>query len=254
MQLIKQITPNKWIGGNRCEVLIIHWWDEPHKNPSLSGVVNWLMNPASQVSAHYVVSDRTVYQLAEEHDQAWHARQANSFAIGIEVDPNTPGDTYKTLGELVRAIRSRRGNLPLKRHSDYVNTNCPGSIDLARIEREAKGEAMSAEKATQREVDNVFLGVLHRHVDPSGERAYVGKKIDDIITSVRHSAEFKEQDRKMRAYDNLKKELDDYKKQVNDLKKKLASSTNLDKETKDAIHQTNENVGWIRNVLNKVIK
>lgn len=77
-----------------------------------------------------------------------------------------------------------------------------------------KEDSMSTEKATQREVDNVFLGVLHRHVDPSGERTYVGKKIDDIITSVRHSAEFKEQDRKMRAYDKLVKENAELKKQL----------------------------------------
>jgi hypothetical protein len=164
MNLNRRITPNRWIGGNRMEVIVIHWWDDPSKKPSLGGVVNWLTNAASQVSAHYVVSGNTVYQLAEENDITWHARDANPFSIGIEVDPNTPPGTYETLGELVRDIRSRRGNLPLKRHSDYVQTGCPGSIDLARIDREAKKKEddMSPEQAA--EVLKYVLRVLNSEV------------------------------------------------------------------------------------------
>lgn len=136
-------TPNKWLGGNRCEVIIIHWWDRPEKRPTLAGVVGHLTNPASKVSAHYVVSDDQVVQLAVEADRTWHALQANSFAIGIEVDPNTPGRTYETVAALVADIRKRRGNLPLKRHKDYVDTTCPGNIDLGKIEQLANGGGAS---------------------------------------------------------------------------------------------------------------
>src|SRR5690554_219937 len=122
MNIIRTDTPNKWPGGNSCQVIVVHHWDDPAKNPTLSGVLSWLRNPSSQVSAHYIVSDKTVYQLADETDRCWHALQANSFGIGIEIDPNTPGDTYKTVGALVRAIRSRRGNIPIEPHSKHVNT------------------------------------------------------------------------------------------------------------------------------------
>lgn len=163
MILRRENTPNKWVGGNRMEVILIHWWGDPAQNPTLEGVVNHLKNPApggdpkKAVSAHYVVSDETTVQLAEETDRPWHALQANDFAIGIELNPNTPGNTYKTVGELVREIRKRRGNLPLRPHSYYVKTQCPGTIDLARIDKEAKGgdvkdfgdgDAVNVSKAT----------------------------------------------------------------------------------------------------------
>lgn len=147
MNIVKNITQNKWTGGNRMEVIVIHWWNDPAQKPTMEGVVSWFLNPKSQVSAHYVVSGDKVIQMADETDMTWHAMQANSFAIGIEIDPNVPGNTYKTVGELVKQIRSRRGNLPLKRHSEYVNTTCPGNIDLDRIEIESKGDTMTPEEA-----------------------------------------------------------------------------------------------------------
>lgn len=54
----------------------------------------WLCNPVSQVSAHYVISETgTVWQLVEEDKRAWHAgagvwgrcRDVNSRSIGIEI-------------------------------------------------------------------------------------------------------------------------------------------------------------------------
>lgn len=154
MNIVRVSTPNKWPGGNRCEVIIIHWWDRPESKPSLNGVVTWFENPTAQVSAHYVVSDETVYQLCAETDRAWHARQANDFAIGIEVDPNTPGRTYETVAALVKGIRSRRGPLPLKRHKDYVQTDCPGEIDVERIDNLAKGEEVKVE-----DVERLMLAI-----------------------------------------------------------------------------------------------
>jgi hypothetical protein len=152
-------TPNRWVGGNRCEVILIHWWNRPEKKPTLEGTVNYLLNPANKLSAHYVVSGKQIIQLCKETDRAWHAKQANDFAIGIEVDPNTPPGTYETVGELVRDIRSRHGDIPLKRHSDYVNTECPGTVDLDKIEQYAQGgnEVYQGKTAEQwaKEVDTL---------------------------------------------------------------------------------------------------
>lgn len=139
----QRITQNRTIGGlKRFEAIIIHWWNDPSVKATLDGTVEWFLNTRSQVSAHYVVSGDEVVQMVPESDAAWHALQANSYTIGIEVDPNTPGNTYKTVGELVRSIRSRRGNLPLRPHSYYVNTRCPGTINLSKIELYAQGGEM----------------------------------------------------------------------------------------------------------------
>jgi hypothetical protein len=190
MNITINTSQNKWIGGNRMEAIVIHWWNDPSKNTTLDGVVSWFLNPTSQVSAHYVVSGDTVVQMVEETDQAWHAMQANQFTIGIEVDPNTPGNTYKTLGELVRSIRSRRGNIPLKRHSDYVNTTCPGTIDLNRIERESKGDVMD-----ERMTDNVWLGLYGVHIPEAKKKQWVGKSMDAMVTAERSTSDWKARNR-----------------------------------------------------------
>jgi len=53
---------------------------------SYAGTISWFQNPASQVSAHYVVrsSDGEVTQMVADADTAWHARSANASSLGIE--------------------------------------------------------------------------------------------------------------------------------------------------------------------------
>jgi N-acetylmuramoyl-L-alanine amidase len=62
-----------------------------HDGPS---AVDWLCNPASEVSCHYVVDEAgTILQLVSEHRRAWHAGRSswagvtdmNSASIGIEI-------------------------------------------------------------------------------------------------------------------------------------------------------------------------
>jgi N-acetyl-anhydromuramyl-L-alanine amidase AmpD len=69
-----------------------------------SASLNWLVNPSSQVSCHYLIDrDGTVYQLVEERLRAWHAGPSfyaglndwNNFSIGIEmVNRNDGVDPY----------------------------------------------------------------------------------------------------------------------------------------------------------------
>ncbi|MEV4874561.1 peptidoglycan-binding protein [Streptomyces cyaneofuscatus] len=53
---------------------------------SYAGSISWFQNPASQVSAHYVIrsSDGEITQTVRESNTAWHARSANSSSIGLE--------------------------------------------------------------------------------------------------------------------------------------------------------------------------
>lgn len=53
---------------------------------SYAGTVNWFQNPKAQVSAHYVVrsSDGDITQAVRDKDTAYHARDANGYALGIE--------------------------------------------------------------------------------------------------------------------------------------------------------------------------
>ncbi|EFE78565.1 conserved hypothetical protein [Streptomyces filamentosus NRRL 15998] len=53
---------------------------------SYAGSISRIQNPASQVSAHYVIrsSDGEVTQTVRDKDTAWHARSANASSVGIE--------------------------------------------------------------------------------------------------------------------------------------------------------------------------
>jgi N-acetylmuramoyl-L-alanine amidase len=76
--------------GGRPELLILHYTGMPDENAALE----WLCNPASEVSSHYLIfEDGQVAQLVPEGRRAWHAGVAswqgysdiNSFSIGIEI-------------------------------------------------------------------------------------------------------------------------------------------------------------------------
>ena len=133
-------SPNYYDGRTAQPVsIVIHWWGDPSLNPQMSGIIRHFQSSVAEVSAHFVVSGDRVVQMVNMGDTAWHARQANPYTIGIEVDPNTPGNTYETVGALVKFIRSYYGDLPLKKHSDYVATACPGTLNLRLIDDYAYG-------------------------------------------------------------------------------------------------------------------
>ena len=71
-------------------MLVLHYTGMP----DAQSAIDWLANPESRVSAHYVVTEdgEVVRMIAEEH-RAWHAGQSwwrgtsdiNSASIGIEI-------------------------------------------------------------------------------------------------------------------------------------------------------------------------
>ena len=96
---------------------------------SYAGCISWFQNPASNVSAHYVIrsSDGQVTQMVREADKAWHARSANAYTIGIEheaygdiISYFTP-EMYASSADLVRDICSRYDNID-GHHTFYRDT------------------------------------------------------------------------------------------------------------------------------------
>ena len=53
---------------------------------SYAGAISWFKNPASSVSAHYVIRsvDGQITQMVDDSDVAWHVGNFNSGSIGIE--------------------------------------------------------------------------------------------------------------------------------------------------------------------------
>lgn len=121
------------------------------------GAVSWFQNPASKVSAHYVVDvDGLVTQCVRDDDVAWHAGEVtanstyagtdpNRYTIGIEHVRDTTNSSPLTAAQqaassaLVTDLRRRHGPLPLIPHDAIdVGRVCPGpGFPLAAIDKEA---------------------------------------------------------------------------------------------------------------------
>ena len=102
--------------GARPDLIVIHYT----AMTSAEAALERLCDPAAQVSAHYLISERgTVWQMVPEHLRAWHAgagrwgrvRDVNSRSIGIEL-ANTgahpfPAPQMAALRGLMRGIMAR---------------------------------------------------------------------------------------------------------------------------------------------------
>jgi len=110
-------SPNQSLRkGPRIDMVVIH----ATASDSFEGALAWMLNPKSQVSAHYLIGkDGKVVQLVKESKKAWHAGKSdwkgdpdcNNFSIGIElVNKNDGLDEYPdiqiiTLAKLVANIQ-----------------------------------------------------------------------------------------------------------------------------------------------------
>lgn len=97
---ITRISPNRRVGGNKKEYLVLHHtngWSKDADNPN-DGDDGWILNPSSGVSYHCIIAwngDRVI--LVEDNDVAFHAGKSrwagkewcNSFTIGLAVGGDT---------------------------------------------------------------------------------------------------------------------------------------------------------------------
>lgn len=124
---ISRRSANKWSGRPQSirSITIHHWGVNGQKHDN---VVNYLCRKNGNTSAHYVVSAGRISEIVAPGDRAWHSGNTtgNNTSIGIECRPEMSAGDMETTGELIAFLRKRYGNLPLLRHSDWRNTECPG--------------------------------------------------------------------------------------------------------------------------------
>ncbi|HEX7269050.1 MAG TPA: peptidoglycan recognition family protein [Streptosporangiaceae bacterium] len=76
----RPISINYNQGGIAPRILIVHIMQG-----TLAGTDSWFRNPDAQASAHFGVGKTgTIYQWVDTGNRAWHAVNANSYAIGVE--------------------------------------------------------------------------------------------------------------------------------------------------------------------------
>lgn len=121
--------------GCRPDMILLHYTGMS----SAAKAIDWLANPKSKVSCHYVVDeDGRITQMAAETKRAWHAGAShwggntdiNSVSIGIEIQnpghdhgyPEFPAAQMQAVAVLCRDI-ARRRSVPPERilaHSDVA--------------------------------------------------------------------------------------------------------------------------------------
>lgn len=144
--ITSRTSPNQNARNRKIAGITIHWWGNPTgQNPE--GIVSWLCDKRAGTSAHYVVSEGTVWCIVDPDRRAWHAGNstANHTQIGIELDPNMSrrAATEKTAAALIADLRSVYGDLPLSPHKRWTSTQCPGNWDLSRLDKLARGGTIS---------------------------------------------------------------------------------------------------------------
>jgi hypothetical protein len=119
----------------------IHWWSgngegaDQHDN-----IVNYFLKQgaAGVKSVNYVVSDTKITMMVDPDNVAWCSQGGNPTTISIEHQPTLSAEGYKRSGWLIASLEKKYGHkLNLYPHSKWFATSCPGTIDLARIRREA---------------------------------------------------------------------------------------------------------------------
>ncbi len=102
---------------------------------SYAGAISWFQNPASNVSAHYVIrsSDGQITQMVRESLKGWHVGNWNSRSIGIEhegyvADPGRwyTDAMYRASAALVRHLCMKYG-IPMDRTHIVGHVEAPGA-------------------------------------------------------------------------------------------------------------------------------
>lgn len=149
-------------------------------------------NPSSQVSSHYGVDmNGDLYQWVDEDNVAYtngnYAMNQRSVTIehadNGDYDGTRPDSLYQTAGNLVRDICQFYG-IPIDRahilkHREIVATHCPGTLDVDRIIRIAKGEEKpQEEQVTDIKAKELIYFATHGNWAPEGsEREFINSDI-----------------------------------------------------------------------------
>ena len=208
-------------------------WFSPPKNialhsaaTTLASLLQTFTSPTStrKVSAHFTVDGftRTIYQHVDLSNRAWHAIDANEFAIGIEtIDGKAwgihPEITYDMTAWLIRTLIAPTLGLPVNDevigpHSRWVATACPAYLDVARIITAAGGisevpteaqwqQHLADEANAHTAVRNVLAQLAHAkhpatitinpHVLDPNIRAALKKLDQAVVTQQKHAAQAK---------------------------------------------------------------
>lgn len=142
--MIQRPSPNFDARKQQITMVVLHYTGMQ----SAAAAIDWLANPASKVSAHYVIAeDGTVLQMVDEANRAWHAGRSwwrgtadvNSASIGIEiVNPGHEFGYTPFPPEQMAAVEALVADI-VARHR-IAPANVVGHSDIAPARKQDPGE------------------------------------------------------------------------------------------------------------------
>lgn len=262
-------TIRTWGVSRQLKEIAIHWWNSPGAGATFEGVVGGFLRPGG-LSAHYVATGngRRVACLVSPLDNSWATGPGNPYTISIECDPAQTDEDYDTIAELIADIRSAYGDLPLVPHKKYVNTQCCGTYDLARLDREARnkfshatdwgkgGTIVAAKpKVTYDQLVGLYREILERDPDQSGIDHYVGKQTydfvrNDLLNSTERSVLVNRKAAEAQtALDKAKKDAEEQAKKDQERAERDRASEAAEKAAKEAAAVAKQNQTLLNQVL-----
>ena len=118
----------------------VHWWGGGEGADKHDALVNYFLSQAQQgnKSVNYVVSDKKITKMVEPDNVAWASQGGNPTTVSIEFQPTLTAEGYKKGGWLIWQLELRyKKGLKLYKHSNWVATACPGTINLTKLRAEA---------------------------------------------------------------------------------------------------------------------
>lgn len=130
-------TPDLTKGHKAYDYIVMHW----SVTTNLQSVDNEVLNPSREMSYHYAIDKNEVHHYVDTANTAWHAGvfdiNQRSIGICIVAGPNYPyvDQDYETTAQLIAEMFRKHGRMQIKGHKDFKATECPGNLDLSRIQR-----------------------------------------------------------------------------------------------------------------------
>jgi hypothetical protein len=141
--------------------ITVHWWGGGEQETAHDSIVNYFLkqSQAGVKSVNYVVSDAKITKMVDPDNVAWCSNGGNPTTISIEFEPGLSDEGYRRGAWLISCLEKLYGHtMKFYKHSDWVPTSCPGSIDLERLRHEANGvsgDALPAQAPAQQASSHV---------------------------------------------------------------------------------------------------
>lgn len=120
--------------ANPCKYITIHNTGNGAEGADAAAHAKYLQTVNDQVSWHYTVDDKEIYQHLPDNETAYHAGDGkgdgNRKSIGIEICDNPDGDLLKATDNAVKLVARlcKKHNIPpvnVVQHNHWSGKNCP---------------------------------------------------------------------------------------------------------------------------------